>query len=1027
MTTSDRSLDPVRHHLLGTLVARISAYRRSGDTRSVMDDDVLDEVRMLIDRIDDSPSDLDAQGVVGELFWARYEAAGVERDRRRSVAHYEHLFDRTPRDIRPEVRARITELETMLDAAGELIDRAALPGGRSALDRAIAILHQVIELRDEHDRQRAVAYTGLASAYEHRFQLDGGRRREDLEDAFSAIDDAIALSHAHDPERLSRVAYRNRYLATRFDETGQIDYLAEAIKVGHEVLRAARPDHRDLYLFSADLTLFYKRRYDYTMAIADLHVAIAQGRAALASPTDDHQWRVGFTDDLGVVLVRYGEHTGDTTALREAVDMHRRAADEFPTQHIDSLTIRNNLGRALLALGRTTIDAAVLNESVAILRAAVEDAGPRGHRWLPGFRHNLAVALGAYSRVTGDTSAIEEQVELLHSAATGLPDGSSAARDALSDLGAALCRQAETADDPALVDDAIKAHRQAVAGFTPGDPAVASRNVLFADALVQRYAHTSRGELRAEALNILQSIAQLDAAPASVRVRAAGMWGRLEADSENWAAALTGLSLAVELLPRAAARNLRRDDQERQLMREPRLVADAVAVALLADDVEHAAVLFEAGRGVLTAHALADLGRLTRTDKSLGAEFERLRDALDGADGSRYRGRWADEWDALLDRIHLLDDFRDFLAPMTAAQLRAAASDGPIIMVNVSDYGSAAIVIRTSDIEPVPLPLLTPKSLEAAWLGFVVGIEMSVDPDLPIERVNKARQRIEECLEWLWTSIVHPVLERLGIDQPPSGRGALGRTWWLPSNLLNFLPLHAAARQDEFGRAVSALDCTISSYAPTVRSLVRARRPRHAERDAASGPLVVAMPKTLGQRDLPSARKEAHFIDTMFPGTVTLIGHNATKDAVLATLPNHRWAHLSCHGRSDRTDPSASHLMVAEAQKLTVLDVSKAVVDGELAYLSACSTGRPGLALVDEALHLAGAFQLAGYRHVLASMWPIRDDIALRLARRVYSEVRPLGDSIKGTSAVLHSAVREVRTEYPDSPLLWASFVHFGP
>jgi CHAT domain-containing protein len=181
---------------------------------------------------------------------------------------------------------------------------------------------------------------------------------------------------------------------------------------------------------------------------------------------------------------------------------------------------------------------------------------------------------------------------------------------------------------------------------------------------------------------------------------------------------------------------------------------------------------------------------------------------------------------------------------------------------------------------------------------------------------------------------------------------------------------------------------------------------------------------------LPGVREEVDHIKHEFPGVFTLINEQATKDAVLNKLSEHAWFHFSGHGHSDRVNPSASCLFVAgtdKADKLTVLDISKKRVDGDLAFLAACRTSQSGLALVDETLHLAGAFQLAGYRHVIAAMWPIDDEIAVSISRSVYALVYPGNSSVEHCAAILQNAVRKVRDTYPDDPVSWASFVHMGP
>ena len=77
-------------------------------------------------------------------------------------------------------------------------------------------------------------------------------------------------------------------------------------------------------------------------------------------------------------------------------------------------------------------------------------------------------------------------------------------------------------------------------------------------------------------------------------------------------------------------------------------------------------------------------------------------------------------------------------------------------------------------------------------------------------------------------------------------------------------------------------------------------------------------------------------------------------------------------------------------------------------------------------MHLASAFQLAGYRHVVGTLWPIDDTVAARAARRFY---RIMGDTptADGAAAALNQVTREIRDASPTDPSRWAPFIHSGP
>lgn len=81
-----------------------------------------------------------------------------------------------------------------------------------------------------------------------------------------------------------------------------------------------------------------------------------------------------------------------------------------------------------------------------------------------------------------------------------------------------------------------------------------------------------------------------------------------------------------------------------------------------------------------------------------------------------------------------------------------------------------------------------------------------------------------------------------------------------------------------------------------------------------------------------------------------------------------------------------------------------------LAYLSACSTtANSADSLIDEAIHLTSAFQLAGFRHVIGTLWEVADQHSVSIAKTVYETLRDEGLIDWGVAWSLHSSARALR------------------
>ncbi|MEU9703358.1 CHAT domain-containing protein [Streptomyces sp. NPDC047981] len=571
-----------------------------------------------------------------------------------------------------------------------------------------------------------------------------------------------------------------------------------------------------------------------------------------------------------------------------------------------------------------------------------------------------------------------------------------------------------------------------------------------------------------EAIRCARQAAHTTVASVSKRLLAARTWGDAAAAAGEDAEALAGYAYAVGLLARLAPRGLARADQEGRLIVGTGLASDAAAFALRVGDPSAALSLLEQGRGILLAQGVesrGDLSRLRTADPALAAEFERVRDALStdphgglrtvpadprppGApfgppDGPAYgpsssgpeagllaesRHALARAWDELLDRIRRLPGFDDFLATPTAAELLGAAAKGPVVVVNVSRHGSAALLVTADEgVQVVPLPALSPEEALSRATEFVGAVDHAYG-DQGARRAVAAMRTLSDTLEWLWTAVAEPVLDRLGPRAAPREDGPSTRLWWCPTGWLSFLPLHAAGRPDP-RPGETVMDRVVSSYTPTLRALVRARNAPAGTAVTLPAPLIVTLADTPGAPSLPGVAQEARLLRRLFPAHRELAGGAATVAAVRDALPAHPWVHFSCHGVNDPHTPSASGLVLHDG-RLTVRDAAEQRPrEAVLAVLSACSTSQGGFTLPDESVHLASSFQLAGYPHVIGTLWPVADKVATRLTEELYTSL--VDDLARGRpidpATALHRPVRELRRRLAGAPHLWAAHIHTGP
>ena len=190
----------------------------------------------------------------------------------------------------------------------------------------------------------------------------------------------------------------------------------------------------------------------------------------------------------------------------------------------------------------------------------------------------------------------------------------------------------------------------------------------------------------------------------------------------------------------------------------------------------------------------------------------------------------------------------------------------------------------------------------------------------------------------------------------------------------------------------------------------------------------MGVPDALQATPLISVPAEIQRVKSRLRDSTTLEGESATREGVLESMAEHDWVHLACHGWQNLTDPSASSVLLSDGP-LSIRRIASRLLPGsDLAFLSACQTFTGAPQLSDEAIHLASAFQVAGYRHVIATLWSIYDRFAPQVADDVYEILTRGGnpDSARAAEAI-HQAAAKLRARHPGWPQMWAPYVHIGP
>ena len=952
-----------------------------------------------------------------------------------------------------------------------LVRRFTLNDSLDDIDEAISVIQLAISKTTLTHSSVPGRLHQLGKCMARRFLRTG--EISDLDRAIDNIKRAVSETPRDHPDLVERLNSLGGQLSLKFGRSGDVTTLEKAISVTQEAVNISAPGNRAVML--STLSILFEDRYSNSGVLSDLNEAIHIARQAIEA--NDQQAMIETSTDLSISnvlltnlsnsLAKRGRETGNIEDTEEAIQMTRQAISQTPRNQTDFGVRLHNLATQLRyrwehAREFTDLDESIsrtrevlnitpadhpryvrclnslgtslahkysilerisdLDEAIEALEKAVKSL-PSGHPDRARFLHNLAICFGDKNFKTGEQGYLEKAIQSTREAIDLTPGTHPDQPSYLSSLGTSLWERYRVMGRLEDLEEAIRVANKTVE-VTPDDhPRRGHYCNCLGNYLGERsLKHGKEEDFEAAAHNYSRASDNL-ASDIFVRIIALRSLFKLHARAKDWKKSFQAGSSAVDLIPALSPRSLQNRDNYHMLSRVPGLAADVASIAFFLDMPYRAIQLLEHGRGVLAGRLTdlrSDVSSLHQQHPDLGAQFEDVRARLSMQTSPRTlsdadrkdtkldygvdRRKANKQFDLLLETIRAQPRFETFLQPSSPSDMQKAAGLGPIVVINVSQYGCYALLIDVDEVRQLYLSKLQYDEVRSR--------ARNIYPVKP------------ELLEWLWDVAAGPIINALKSTRAWQ-KGSHLRVFWITTGLFSRFPIHAAGYHLRKTQE-TVLDSVVSSYSPSIGAVLRGRQvPLSPARSSESSPAVlIAMQRTPQASYLRFVQDEVDVLQHLFEAErMPVCRPKALKSDVLAALPACKLFHFAGHGQVDSLDPTHSKLMLEdwETDPLSVadlLEVNTSTQPPFLAYLSACGTGEVRVVkLIDESLHLMNACLLAGFRHVIGTMWKVDDSSCVEVARIAYEKILEAGMTDLSVASGLHFAIQHLRDKWVASTL----------
>jgi CHAT domain-containing protein/tetratricopeptide (TPR) repeat protein len=907
------------------------------------------------------------------LLFIRYKRLGAMEDLSESTD-----LAREALDLRPQGHPdRSMSLDNLVNCLSDWYKQL---GGMEVLDEATDLAREALDLRPQGHPNRPMSLHNLAGCLFTRYEQLGVM--EGLDGAIVLAREALDLRPQGHPDWSAPLNNLAAYLSTRYEQLGAMEDLDGAIVLAREALNHCPQKDPTRSVLLSTLSNCLSSRYSQLGALQDLDEAIIHGRGALDLCTQEHPDRSMSLSNLAIRLsFRYIQFRV-MEDLEEAIVLDREALDLRPQGHPCRSTSLNNLAIRLSVRYKDSELGTMqdLNEAIFLVREALH-LRPQGHPDRSSSLNDLAVHLSSRFNHLGAIEDLNEAIVLDREALDLRPHGHPDRSQSLENLAFHLYIR-----------------------FTRPEQ-LQDKEELFS--------------LYAQLVNVPQIVFPAD-------LSAARAWICM-AEHFHHPTILLAYETSLRLVVQHLA-NLPSLPQHLGILENltSSLGVDAFSACLRKCAPACSVELLEQGRGVFWSqltrlHSPLDEAIVSSpAGKALTDEFTRLASLIrnvlhsPGPDQHERVCHLNLELQMVVTDIRKLPGLSRFLLPSLFSDLRRAASLGPVIIVNASNYGCDALIVFL-DQDPVHIPLqITRENVR----------ELSTELHTLTSRAKRAdvTKELAFFLRKLWDQIVSPIVDCLQTTLPSQSR-----IWWCPTGEFSVLPLHAAGPYRKGQQNLPHI--YISSYTPTLNALIRARRgdPSNSAPDQKRF-IAIGQASATGETELVSVGAELDIIGQRVNSLARFTridGEESCISSVVEELGKHEWVHLACHGLPDRKQPFESAFALHDGHFTIQRIIGCDLKNPEFAYLSACHTTVGDEKSPDEVIHLASAMQFVGFRSVIGTMWAVDDGATIKIASTFYNHMVDESGRLDHTRAAfaLNETMKSVRNIPFDQRIL---YIHLG-